>query len=103
MTSPKEGWGISIMEAAACGTPTVASRSPGLRDAVLDGRTGILVPHGDTAELADALAELLGNPGLRRRMGLAARTFAEGFDWGASARKMEALLEDRVAATRQPR
>ena len=35
LTSPKEGWGISIMEAAACGTPTVASDSPGLRDAVI--------------------------------------------------------------------
>jgi glycosyltransferase involved in cell wall biosynthesis len=98
LTSPKEGWGISIMEAAACGTPTVASRSPGLQDAVVDRQTGILVPHGDTDRLTRALAELLGDSGLRWRMGQAARAFAAGFSWEASARRMEALLEVRVAA-----
>ena len=45
--SPKEGWGITVMEAAACGTPSLASDSPGLRDSVRDGETGYLVPHGD--------------------------------------------------------
>ncbi|HKP77471.1 MAG TPA: glycosyltransferase family 4 protein, partial [Longimicrobiaceae bacterium] len=44
--SPKEGWGITNVEAAACGTPTVASDSPGLRESVVHGRTGLLYPHG---------------------------------------------------------
>jgi len=42
--SPKEGWGLTVIEANACGTPVVASRSPGLVESVRDGETGILVP-----------------------------------------------------------
>lgn len=97
LTSPKEGWGISILEAAACGTPTVASDSPGLRDAVQDGRTGLLVPHGDVGALSQALRSLLENEQRRKEMGVTARSFAEDFTWEASARKMEAFLMDRVA------
>jgi glycosyltransferase involved in cell wall biosynthesis len=97
LTSPKEGWGISILEASACGTPTVASDSPGLRDAVVHGRTGVLVPHGDVGALAGTLLELIDDTGARLKMGRAARTFSEGFTWEASARKMEEFLRDRVA------
>ena len=56
--SPKEGWGITVIEAAACGTPSFASDSPGLRDSVRHGETGFLVPHGDVAELAARMIEL---------------------------------------------
>lgn len=98
LTSPKEGWGISILEAAACGTPSVASRSPGLRDSVRDGETGVLVPHGDIESLARALEGLLGNPEERERLGRHARRFAENFTWEASARAMETVLLARVAA-----
>ncbi len=44
--SPKEGWGISNIEAAACGTPSLASDAPGLRESVVNGRSGYLIPHG---------------------------------------------------------
>jgi glycosyltransferase involved in cell wall biosynthesis len=98
LTSPKEGWGISILEAAACGTPTVASRSPGLCDAVLEGETGMLVPHGEVDALAGALSRLLRDNKTRRRMGARAREFSEDFTWDASARRMETFLADRVAA-----
>jgi len=98
LTSPKEGWGISILEAAACGTPTVASDSPGLRDAVDDGRTGLLVPHGDVNALSEALSNLLEDEQNRKLMGVTARNFAEEFSWDVSARRMEAFLLDRVAA-----
>jgi glycosyltransferase involved in cell wall biosynthesis len=103
LTSQKEGWGISILEAAACGTPTVASDSDGLRDAVQDGRTGLLVPHGDVDALSMALSRLLGDEEGREKMGVAARTFAEGFTWEGSALRMEAFLRDRVAAVHPPR
>jgi glycosyltransferase involved in cell wall biosynthesis len=96
-TSPKEGWGISNLEAAACGTATVASDSPGLRDSVVDGETGFLVPHGDVEALADRLALLLGDPALRDRLGVQARAFAERFTWDRSAAETEAHLE-RVLA-----
>ena len=94
LTSVKEGWGISNLEAAACGTPTIASDVPGLRDSVVDGRTGFLVPHGDVANLSRRIEELLGNEEERTRLGIGARSFAEGFGWDASARAMEEFLSD---------
>jgi glycosyltransferase involved in cell wall biosynthesis len=97
LTSPKEGWGISNLEAAACGTPTVASDSPGLRDSVVDGHTGYLVPHGNVSRLADRIGELLASERLRSDMGTQGREFAERFSWDASARIMEQFLEARVA------
>ena len=45
--SVKEGWGISNVEASACGTPTIAADSPGLRESVIQEETGLLVPYGD--------------------------------------------------------
>jgi glycosyltransferase involved in cell wall biosynthesis len=98
LTSPKEGWGISALEAAACGTPTLASNSPGLRDVVVDGQTGLLVPHADVGALADGLRALMGDPQLREGMGKAAREFAEAYSWDDSARKMLNILQNRVAA-----
>jgi glycosyltransferase involved in cell wall biosynthesis len=97
LTSPKEGWGISNMEAAACGTPTVASDSPGLRDSVRDGVTGLLAPHGDVAALAERLALVLGDPELRERLGAQARSFAEQFSWDRAADRTEAHLQ-RIAS-----
>lgn len=98
LTSPKEGWGITNLEAAACATPTVASDSPGLRDSVVDGETGFLVPHGDVEALAGRLAELLGDAALRRRMGGRARAFAERFTWERAAEATEAHLRRVVDA-----
>ena len=99
LASPKEGWGISNLEAAACGTPTVASDSPGLRDSVKHGETGFLVPHGDVEALAARIRELLEDPAKRDQMGVAARRFAETFSWDRSAREVLAVL--RSAAGRQ--
>ncbi len=100
LTSPKEGWGISAIEAAASGTPTVASDAPGLRESVVDGRTGRLVPHGDLGALTHALEGLIRDAGERKRMGVEARAFAEGFSWDESANATEALLR-RVAGRGQ--
>ncbi|HEX6941195.1 MAG TPA: glycosyltransferase family 4 protein [Longimicrobiales bacterium] len=93
LTSSKEGWGITNLEAAACGTPTVASDSPGLRDSVVDGETGFLVPHGDVAALADALERVLSSAELRDRLGRGARRFAERFDWERAAQRTEEHLQ----------
>jgi glycosyltransferase involved in cell wall biosynthesis len=92
LTSPKEGWGISNLEAAACATPSVVSDAPGLRESVVDGRTGILVPHGDVAGLSRALAGLLGDATKRDQMGRQAREFAESFSWGATGQAFERYL-----------
>lgn len=99
LASPKEGWGIANIEAAACGTPTVASDSPGLRESVIDGETGFLVPHGDVDALANRLTQLLNDPPLRAALGRRAVTFASGFSWDEAARRWESLLRTEVAAT----
>lgn len=98
LTSPKEGWGISVLEAAACGTPSVASDSPGLRDSVRDGETGLLVPHGDVAALAGALARLVEERPIREAMGQRARSWAEEHGWDGVALRWETLLRS-VAST----
>lgn len=95
--SPKEGWGITIMEAAACGTPSLASDSPGLRDSVRHGRTGYLVAHGDPAALADRMIELAASPALVGRLGAEARREAERWSWDAAAAATEAHLERAIA------
>lgn len=96
LTSPKEGWGITNLEAAACGTPVVASDSPGLRDSVRDGETGYLVPHGDVDALVGAFGRLAADPGLVAALGRAGRSFAESFTWDAAADHTEAHLRERV-------
>lgn len=92
LASPKEGWGITNLEAAACGTPVVASNSPGLRESVRDGETGILVPHGDVPAMARAFTRLLGDRVRIERMGMHARAFAATFTWERAADETEAHL-----------
>lgn len=91
--SCKEGWGITNVEAAACGTPSLASDSPGLRDSVRHGETGYLVPHGDAAALADRMVELAGDPALIERLGRKARRFAEGLSWDRAAAETERWMQ----------
>lgn len=95
--SPKEGWGITVVEAAACGTPSVASDSPGLRDSVRHGQSGYLVPHGDVAALAARMVELASDPALVARLGAAGRLFAEGLTWEAAAHETEAHLKQIIS------
>jgi len=97
LPSPKEGWGISNVEAAACGTPALASDSPGLRDSVRHGETGFLVPHGDVPALAQRMLELAADPALVTRLGSAGRRFAEGLSWDEAAGATEAHLQRVIA------
>ncbi len=99
LTSPKEGWGISNLEAAACGTPSVASDSPGLRDSVVHGETGFLVPHGNVTALAARIRHILEDPHLRERLGRTARAFAEHHTWERSASLTERHLRAVARAT----
>ena len=92
LPSPKEGWGITVMEAAACGTPSIASDSPGLRDSVRDGETGILVPHGAVDALARAMLAIAGDPQLANCLGRAARAYAERWSWDDAAAATERHL-----------
>jgi glycosyltransferase involved in cell wall biosynthesis len=85
--SYREGFGVACAEAMAHGKPVVASAVGGLRDLVVDGETGLLVPPGDVEALRGALRRLLEDRELRRRLGAAARERAvERLGWEAATR-----------------
>lgn len=98
--SPKEGWGLTMVESAACGTPVVASRSPGLRDSVRDGETGFLVPHGDVAALADRTIEILADPALRQRLAAGGLAWAARFTWDRCAAEAETVIRAAAGGSR---
>jgi len=97
MTSPKEGWGLTCLEAEACGTPVIASDSPGLREAVRHDVSGLLVPHGDRESLVAAIDRFLGDEALRRRLGAGALEFAGTFSWDRAADETMELIEEAIA------
>lgn len=104
-TSPKEGWGITNLEAAACGTAVIASDSPGIRESVRHGETGFLVRHGDVDGLASAMKRLASDRPLTERLGAQGRSFATTFTWERAASETthhlnEVLEEPRL---REPR
>ena len=100
LASPKEGWGITNLEAAASGTPVVASNSPGIRESVRDGETGYLVPHGDIRAMAEAMGRLAADRTLVASLGARARCFAETFTWERAADETERHLQ-RVLTSRR--
>jgi glycosyltransferase involved in cell wall biosynthesis len=95
--SPKEGWGITNIEAAACGTPVVASDSPGLRESVAQGRSGLLVPHADVGAWADAMRRIARDRDFRERLRAGALRFAESFSWDRAADETEGHLREVLA------
>ncbi len=91
--SPKEGWGLTVIEAGACGTAVVAADSPGLRDSVRRDETGLLVPFGDDAALAGALARVLGDVKLRDALGVGGLAWSTRFTWpDCASRSLDAML-----------
>lgn len=90
-----EGWGLTVLEANALGTPAVAYDVPGLRDAVRHGRTGWLVPAGDglSTALADALDEL---PQRHQFFAEQAQAWAARFSWDASAERFASVLLSEI-------
>jgi glycosyltransferase involved in cell wall biosynthesis len=75
--SRREGYGMTAREAMAHGRPVVATAVGGLRDAIRDGETGLVVAPGDVHALRAAVERLLGDPVLRERLGNAARSDAQ--------------------------
>jgi len=78
LPSHREGLPMSLLEAAACGRPMIATDAPGCREIVVHDLTGLLVPIEDPPALADAIARLAGSAGLRARYGAAARQYVVG-------------------------
>jgi glycosyltransferase involved in cell wall biosynthesis len=96
--SLSEGFGLAVLEAMAMSRPCVASRTGGLPEIVEHEGSGLLVPPGDTAALADALLRLARDPALRVRMGRRGRAIVEErFDIRDTARRFAALYDDVLA------
>jgi phosphatidylinositol alpha-1,6-mannosyltransferase len=92
-----EGFGIALAEASACGLPVVAGRSGGLAEAVRDGETGVVVEPDDVAAVADALARLVSDQLLARRLGQAGRKAVETyFNWNRVIKDLREI-ESQVA------
>ena len=91
--SSKEGWGLTVIEANALGTPNVATDAPGLRDSVRHDETGFLVAEGDEAGFAERITALLMDDRLAERMSHAASSWSRTFDWDQAALQMQAALE----------
>lgn len=89
-----EAFGITIAEAMSCGKPVIASHIGGIPEVVgNEGNCGLLVPPADAAALAQAMAQFVGDAGLRATMGSAARTrIASQFTWDMSAARLETAL-----------
>ena len=99
MASVREGWGLSIAEAGMCGTPAVAYDVPGLRDAVLDGETGFVVPP-KPERMAEAMQKLTGDAELYARLAAAARRFSASLSFDRAASLARQVIAESAARAR---
>jgi len=94
LPSVKEGWGMVVTEAAACGTPSIVTNVSGLQDAVIPVKTGIIVSaNPKVEELAVAMKKIIEDAQLRRHLSEGAFQFAQKFNWDQSYKKYMDLLE----------
>ncbi len=91
--SSKEGWGLTNIEANACGTTVVAANSPGLRDSVVHDKTGLLYEFGDIVGLAEKLGRILGDSELRTRLEKGGLEWVKQFNWDDAAEEFLKVLE----------
>jgi glycosyltransferase involved in cell wall biosynthesis len=89
-----EGWGLTVIEANACGTPAVAFNVPGLNASILNGKTGLLA--NDDGEFADNVVALLTDDSLRDRLAVNAVEWSNNFSWDSTARQTLEILEEAV-------
>jgi glycosyltransferase involved in cell wall biosynthesis len=94
--SAREGWGMTLTEAAACGTPAVATRIAGHEDAVLDGVSGVLAAP-DPRALGAAIAQVLGDQPLRQRLGRGALARAAELTWSNTATELMRVVATEVS------
>ena len=96
-TSSKEGWGLTVVEANACGAPVVAANVPGLRDSVVDGETGLLYEFGNIDDLVAKMRVFLESGETRNTFRDRALAWAAKFDWEVAADETLALIRRSIA------
>lgn len=95
-TSQKEGWGITNIEANACGTPVISANVPGLRDSVKNYQSGLLYEFGNIDDLKNKLIQLLTDPQLNAQLQKGAIEWARSFNWEISAHQMLQYCQDVI-------
>jgi len=95
--SLKEGWGLTNIEANACGTPVIASNVPGLKDSVMHGKTGLLFKYADVQKLSDYLIKVLSDADYREELSQGGLVWAKRFSWDEAAEKTFELIEKAVS------
>lgn len=95
--SYSESFGLVAIESQACGTPVIAADVGGLRTAVADGVSGILVPGHDPADWARVIGDAICRPSLRETLAAQARSHAEHFSWSATAAGLLASYRQAMA------
>ncbi|MGA2298598.1 MAG: glycosyltransferase family 4 protein [FCB group bacterium] len=95
-TSMKEGWGITNIEANACGTPVLSADVPGLRDSVAVGKSGLLYEYGNIKQLSDLILELFTDKIKLNNLSHGAVEWASIFSWDDSAMKMLKMCEEVI-------
>lgn len=89
-----EGFGMVFLEAAACGKPSLAGCTGGQSDAVIDGRTGLIVDGGNLEAVTAALERMVADAAFRKLLGEQARAQAQRFDWPAVVQRTVQLVEE---------
>ena len=100
-SSVREGWGMTLTEAAACGTPAVATRIPGHVDAIAEGQSGLLAD--DDAQITEHLVRLANDAALRDRLRTGALEHAGRFTWTNTATRILETIADEATRHRSPR
>jgi glycosyltransferase involved in cell wall biosynthesis len=95
--SLKEGWGLTNIEANACGTAVLAARVPGLMDSVDEGKSGLLFEFGNIEQFAEISVKLLSDENHRRGLEMGGLRWAANFSWDKTARATEDILNRIVA------
>ena len=101
-SSFKEGWGLTVIEAGACGTLSLASKVPGLQDSVKDGETGLLFQAGNATALSELMHRVMNKPEERHALEMAARPFALSFSWEKAAKYTLEALQKALDARKIP-
>jgi len=95
--SPKEGWGLTVIEANACGVPVIAADSPGLRDSVVNEKTGILYPYGNIQMLSEHIINLLHSQEKISKFSKNSLNWVNNFSWDESATKIIDIIKAAIS------